>query len=64
MTSSYFTGSSKAEKIENEIFDGDFNIRMHVIDIRHKDFENECKTYSGLKVAQDQIRSTPGRKER
>lgn len=54
-----FNGSTKAERIANDIFDDDFN---SCLDVSFDDFDSECKTYSGLTINQGQIRLTPGTK--
>ena len=54
-----FNGATNANRIAHDIFNNDFDSCM---DIMFDDFDQECKTYASLTVAQGQIPLRPGTK--
>ena len=55
----FFNGNTAAQRIAEELFDNDFHA---CIDKDTSEMEEDFKTYSGLTVAQGQIRLQPGTK--
>jgi hypothetical protein len=56
-----YEGQTQANRISNELFIDDFHTCM---DLTNKDIDDVFKTFSGLTVAQGQIRLLPGPKQR
>ena len=54
-----FNGSTKAERIADDVFDDDFQSCM---DKTIKELDEDLKSYSALTIGNGQIRLTPGNK--